>query len=161
MDATGAYAPALCEAAAPGCAFQAETASCVTTSALARQLLGLRPADVGTCAAACYVRVLASCPAAAGSPAPAALAASSKACWAARGCTWVGGVCEPDLYGSKLGPWGLAATRAWETCRREGEAWGCAAAGAKRAAPLPQRVAAGALARPMVGSGVSDARCAV
>jgi hypothetical protein len=94
---------------------------------------------------------------------PAALAASrsSKACWAERGCTWVNGACEPDLYCSKLDGWGRAMTKASEACRQQRQPLSCAGAGAKGAAPLRKGTVQALLARDMVGRGMADAQCPV
>lgn len=163
MDHHGNFDPDLCAAAAPGCQFQTSSNQCVISRQLTQQLAALKPTDVGVCSAACYLRVLDSCPVIPGRNSlsqEAVLAAqSSKACWAARGCTWVNNGCEPDLYSSKLDKWGLKITKAVEVCRQQNEPWGCSIAGAKASLPLREGAVQAALGKGMIGHGMLDGKC--
>lgn len=154
MDTHGNYEPNLCATAAPGCSFQQSSNNCVMSSDLTSQLAQLRPQDVGTCSAACYLRVLDSCRKTASTSDP-------DSCWANKGCTWANGACGPDLFSSQLDTWGRKVAAAAEACSREKEAWGCGQAGAKGLLPLPSASAQEALQRGVPGPGQQDAQCPV
>lgn len=160
MDRTGSYNPALCAATAPGCVFQPSSNNCVLSPALTSQLALLKSRDVGTCSAACYLRVLDACPAKHHRDQPAALQ-KPAGCWSKPGCTWASGTCGPDLYGSQLDKWGRQVAAAAEACHSEKEAWGCGQAGAKGRLPLPPAAVQAALQRSLPGAGQQQATCSV
>lgn len=157
MDHSGNYDPNLCAAAAPGCIFQQSTNNCVMSPQLIAQLAQLNPGDVGTCSAACYLRVLDSCPAKPNQD-PGSLT-NPDSCWASPGCTWTNGGCGPDLYSSQLDKWGRKVAAAAEACHREKEAWGCGQAAAKGLLPLPSAAVQEALQDSLPGPGQDDAKC--
>lgn len=160
MDRSGSYNPALCAAAAPGCVFEPSSSNCVLSSALTSQLALLKPQDVGTCSASCYLRGLDACPAKPHRDHPAALQ-KPAGCWSNPGCTWASGKCGPDLYGSQLDKWGQQVAAAAEVCHREMEVWGCGQAGAKGRLPLPPAAVQAALQRSLPGAGQQQAKCGV
>lgn len=160
MDQFGSYNPALCAAAAPGCVFQPSSNNCVLSPALTSQLTLLKPQDVGTCSASCYLRVLDACPAKAHRDHPGALQ-KPEGCWSKPGCSWASGKCGPDLYSSQLDKWGRQVAAAAEACHREKEAWGCGQAGAKGRLPLPPAAVQAGLLRNLPGAGKEHAKCGV
>jgi hypothetical protein len=157
MDKQGRYIAGICQQGT-GCAYQEANHACVASQPLTQLIREVDPRIVGTCSAACYMRMLQQCGKVTQQP-----AALRKAwCGKQQGCIWAdnGSTCKPDVWLSKLDQWGqqmLAASQACGVWRSEAA---CAAGGVKGAVKL-QPARAAEFLKQEIGTGARSTKCPV
>uniref|UniRef100_A0A383W5L3 Uncharacterized protein n=1 Tax=Tetradesmus obliquus TaxID=3088 RepID=A0A383W5L3_TETOB len=157
MDAKGSYIPGICQQGT-GCAYEPTHHACTASKPLTQLISEVDPRIVGTCSAACYMRMLGQCSKAAQQPA----AARKAWCDKQQGCAWSdsSNACKPDVWLSKLDQWGQQVAAAAAACggwRSEGA---CAAAGVAGALKLQPARAAEWL-KQEIGTGSASVKCPV
>ncbi|WIA16766.1 hypothetical protein OEZ85_013416 [Tetradesmus obliquus] len=157
MDAKGSYIPGICQQGT-GCAYEPTHHACTASKPLTQLISEVDPRIVGTCSAACYMRMLGQCSKAAQQPA----AARKAWCDKQQGCAWSdsSNACKPDVWLSKLDQWGQQVAAAAAACGGWRSEAACAAAGVAGALKLQPARAAEWL-KQEIGTGSASVKCPV